>query len=90
MDENSYADGPPPTMPSEARTGAVEQADPVDASADGAGGVPPGTAPEVEAALGTSESLKPVDGVHTPDIGPGGEDIDTAEWPLAGRPDAAR
>ncbi|MFI5957232.1 hypothetical protein [Cryptosporangium sp. NPDC051539] len=80
----------PPTMPEPARTGEGEQADPVDAPAGGAGGVPPGTAPEVAAALGTSESLEPVDGVHTPDVGPGGEQFDTASRPLTQRPEAAR
>jgi hypothetical protein len=29
-------------------------------------------------------------GVHTPDVGPGGEDIDTAAPPLTSRPGNAR
>jgi hypothetical protein len=29
--------------------------------------VPPGTAPQVRSADGTSETLPPVEGVHTPD-----------------------
>jgi len=47
-----------------------------------AGGVPAGTAPEAPAALGTSESLAPVSGVHTPDAGPSGDDFDTDARPL--------
>ncbi|MDQ1653314.1 MAG: hypothetical protein QOI35_2514 [Cryptosporangiaceae bacterium] len=89
-------DAAPATMPAEARTGPnaatdVEHADPV--RADGellAGGVPPGTAPRVPAAPGTAEEAAPARDVHTPDDGPGGRDIDTAEPPLASRPRAAR
>ena len=85
--------GLPPTMPDEARTGDGEAADPEDYPVGGsgkAGGVPAGTAPDVPAALGTSESMAPVDGVHTPDVGPGGEQFDTASRPLTQRPEAAR
>jgi hypothetical protein len=89
-------DDAPPTMPAEVRTGPnaatdVEHADPV--RADGellAGGVPPGTAPRVPAAPGTAEAAAPARDVHTPDDGPDGRDIDTAEPPLASRPRAAR
>jgi hypothetical protein len=89
-------DGPPPTMPPEVRTGAnaatdVEHADPIRADAEAlAGGVPSGTAPSVPAAPGTAEAASPARGVHSPDDGPGGRDIDTAEPPLASRPRAAR
>jgi len=89
--------GLPPTMPEEARTGYAEPPAPEDYPvgsdpdlAQKAGGVPAGTAPEVATALGTSESLPPVDGVHTPDVGPGGEQLDTASRPLTQRPEAAR
>ncbi|GAA0279377.1 hypothetical protein [Cryptosporangium japonicum] len=80
----------PPTMPAEARTGCDEKPAPEDYPASGEGGVPAGTAPEVEPALGTSESMAPVDGVHTPDVGPGGEQFDTDSPPLTQRPEAAR
>lgn len=52
--------------------------------------VPLGTAPEVLPALGTSETMKPVMGVHTPDVGEGGRDFDTAATPLPGRTDHGR
>ncbi len=42
-------------------------------------GVPDGTATDKTPALGTSEELEPVQGVHTPGIGPGGADMDTAD-----------
>jgi hypothetical protein len=51
----------------------------------GAGEVPENTAPDVTAAPGTAEELPPVQGVHMPDDGPGGSDIDTAERPVPGR-----
>jgi hypothetical protein len=86
--------GLPPTMPDEARTGEGEAPDPEDypvgSDSGKAGGVPADTAPEVPAALGTSESMAPVDGVHTPDVGPGGEQFDTAARPLTQRPASAR
>ncbi|WP_035857113.1 hypothetical protein [Cryptosporangium arvum] len=83
-------DGPPPTMPAEARTGYAEKPAPEDYPPSGEGGVPPGTAPEVEPALGTSESMAPVDGVHTPDVGAGGQEFDTSATPLPGRADHSR
>jgi hypothetical protein len=92
-----HVDGPPPTMPEEARTGYAEAPAPEDYPvgsdpdlAEKAGGVPRGTAPEVTTAPGTSESMRPVDGVHTPDVGPGGRDIDTASPPLTQRSETAR
>ncbi|GAA3391107.1 hypothetical protein [Cryptosporangium minutisporangium] len=91
------AGGLPPTMPEEARTGYADAPTPEDYPvgsdpdlAEKAGGVPAGTAPEVTTAPGTSESMRPVEGVHTPDVGPGGRDIDTASRPLTQRPEAAR
>ncbi|SHM32933.1 hypothetical protein [Cryptosporangium aurantiacum] len=87
-----HADGPPPTMPDEARTGYPDAPSPEDypAPAAKAGGVPHGTAPEVTTAPGTSETMLPVDGVHTPDVGPGGQEFDTDATPLPGRTDHAR
>jgi hypothetical protein len=83
-------DGPPPTMPVEARTGGPTPPPPPDAPAEGAGGVPAGTAPEGGAAPGSSEELPPTQGVHRPDAGPGGDDLDTAARPLPNRSDADR
>jgi hypothetical protein len=54
------------------------------------GSLPPGTGPEVPPALGTSETMTPVLGVHTPDVGEGGRDFDTAATPLPGRTDHGR
>lgn len=88
-------DAPPPTMPESARVGGTPPPPPARANVedpDGerlAGGIPPGTGPEVVAPLGTSEEASPADGVHTPDVGPGGEDLDTASPPLASRPGSA-
>lgn len=42
-------------------------------------GVPEDTVTDVTPAPGTSEELRPVQGVHTPDVGPGGEQVDTAD-----------
>ena len=91
------AGGLPPTMPEEARTGYAEAPAPEDYPvgsdpdlAEKAGGVPAGTAPEVTTAPGTSESMLPVDGVHTPDVGPGARDFDSDATPLPGRTDHAR
>lgn len=89
-------DAPPPTMPAEVRKGHEPPPPPGHAGrhrADGerkAGGIPPGTGPEVAAPLGTSEDEAPADGVHAPDVGPGGEDLDTATPPLASRPLSSR
>jgi hypothetical protein len=85
-------DAVPPTMPAEARTARSALA-PEDYPAPGdeaAEGVPPGTAPEVQPALGTSETMAPATGVHTPDVGEGGAEFDTAATPLPGRTDYAR
>lgn len=41
-------------------------------------GVPERTVTDVTPAPGTSEAMAPVEGVHTPDAGPGGEQFDTA------------
>lgn len=93
---SSVPDAPPPTMPAEARRGWPPPPPPPDAPmtrADGeplSGGVPPGTAPEVPAAEGTSEDTAPTVGEHTPDVRPGGADFDTAAQPLPGRSDSAR
>ncbi len=48
-------------------------------------GVPDGTVTDETPALGTSEVLSPVQGVHTPDVGPGGEQFDTEEPGAANR-----
>ncbi|MFG1923678.1 hypothetical protein [Cryptosporangium sp. NPDC048952] len=80
----------PPTMPAEARTGYAEKPSPEDYPPSGEGGVPDDTAPEVAPALGTSESMAPVEGVHTPDVGAGGREFDTAATPLPGRTDHSR
>lgn len=53
-------------------------------------GAPEGTVPEAPAMPGTSESAEPVQGTHTPDVGPGGEQIDTDSHPMPGRTDGAR
>jgi hypothetical protein len=88
-------DLPPPTMPRSARTGTEPPPPPERASVtrDGdspAGGVPHGTAPEVQAAEGTAEAAAAAEGIHTPDVGPGGSDIDTDERPLTARPRTTR
>lgn len=41
-------------------------------------------------ALGTSEGMEPVQGVHRPDVGPGADDFDTAERPVPGRTSQSR
>jgi hypothetical protein len=48
-------------------------------------GAPERAVPDVPPAHGTSEELPAVAGVHTPDVGPGGEQFDTAEHPSPGR-----
>jgi len=90
-------DDPPPTMPESAREGGPPPEPPPGYSgkrrADGeraAGGIPPGTGPEVPAPEGTSEDKPADEGIHTPDAGPGGADLDTASPPLTSRPDTAR
>jgi len=55
-----------------------------------AGNVPPDTATEAVAAFGTSEAMAPVQGVHTPDVGPDAENFDTGAKPLPGRADHDR
>jgi hypothetical protein len=91
------AGGLPPTMPEEARTGYADPPTPEDYPVgsdpeltEKAGGVPAGTAPGVAPAPGTSEAMRPVDGIHTPDVGPGGEQFDTAATPIPGRTDHSR
>jgi hypothetical protein len=89
-------DLPPPTMPAEAHIGRPPPPPPADADQRGddgellAGGIPPGTGPEVPAAPGTAEAAEPDLGVHSPDAGPGGADFDTDEDPLASRPRSSR
>lgn len=82
----------PPTMPAEARLGRIGPPTPDDyPSADKTGtGVPPGTAPGVPPALGTSETMAPAIGVYQPDVGDGGRDLDTSATPLPGRIDHNR
>ena len=85
-------DAAPATMPAEARLRRVGPPAPDDypAPEEAAFGVPPGTAPDVPPALGTSETMAPAIGVHTPDVGDGGRDLDTAATPLPGRTDYNR
>jgi len=40
-------------------------------------GVPEGTVTDETPAAGTSEVMMPVQGIHTPDVGSGGQQIDT-------------
>jgi hypothetical protein len=84
----STPDLPPPTMPAEARTGTPPPAPPRASSvrADGdraAGGIPPGTGPEVPAAEGTAEAAEVAPDPHQPEV-------DEDAPPLASRPLAAR
>ena len=94
--EAPSADVPPPTMPESVRAGGDPPPPPGSGEQyrpDGerkAGGIPPGTGPQVPAPLGTSEDRPPETGVHTPDVGEGGDDMDTASPPLASRPGTAR
>jgi hypothetical protein len=89
-------DEPPPTMPESAREGGPPPPPPGYAGkhrAGGeraAGGIPPGTGPDVPAPEGTSEDKPADEDIHTPDVGPGGDDFDTASPPLTSRPDTAR
>lgn len=88
----------PPSQPA-ADTPAGSTRDPDDPTA-GAGthavtdrpqaGVPERAVPEAPAADGTSEAVEPVQGVHTPDVGPGGEQFDTGSTPLPGRTQGSR
>lgn len=86
----------PPTMPAAAREGWDAPPPPSDmpegpaADDPGAAGIPPGTGPDVPTAEGTSERFGPARGVHTPDDGPGGTDVDTSARPLRGRVDHDR
>jgi hypothetical protein len=89
-------DAPPPTMPESARTGGPPPPPPSHTGKHlsdverAAGGIQPGSGPEVPAPEGTSEDKPADEGIHTPDVGPGGDDFDTASPPLAGRPGSAR
>jgi hypothetical protein len=85
MPEHARRGGPPPDRAGEHRAD--------EHRADGeraAGGIPPGTGPDVAAPYGTSEDKPADEGIHTPDVGPGGDDLDTASPPLAGRSEGAR
>jgi len=53
-------------------------------------GVPGRTVTDVTAAPGTSEGMAPVQGVHTPDAGPGGAQFDTDQPPVPGRTTGSR
>ncbi len=68
-------------------TSAPVKTAPIDASSsDNQAGVPRERAvTDVAAAPGTSEGLKPVEGIHTPDVGPGGEQFDTDQPGIPGR-----
>lgn len=48
-------------------------------------GGPQRSLPDVPSAPGTSAAAAPVEGVHTPAVGPGGRDVDTADRPVPGR-----
>lgn len=53
-------------------------------------GAPERAVPDAPPATGTSEAAEPVQGVHTPDVGPGGEQVDTATTPVPGRTQGSR
>lgn len=96
-----HADDPdtvPPSQP-DADTPAGSTDEPDDPTAGAGGhaatdrpqvGAPEGTLPDAPAAEGTSEAAEPVQGVHTPDVGPGGEQVDTAATPVPGRTEGSR
>jgi hypothetical protein len=49
------------------------------------GGAPDGVDPGGQPADYTSESFAPEEGIHTPDVGPGGDDVDTSRTAAPGR-----
>lgn len=53
-------------------------------------GVADDTTTSLTPATGTSESMAPVEGIHRPDVGPGGEQLDTAERPAPNRTTGSR
>ena len=97
MPESARTGGPPPE-PSEppgpsgraAKRGDSGNVRDDDDGERAAGGIPPGTGPDVPAPYGTSEDRPAEQGIHRPDVGPGGEDLDTVSPPLPGRSDNAR
>ncbi|MDQ6876054.1 MAG: hypothetical protein M3042_13465 [Actinomycetota bacterium] len=52
---------------------------PDSSATDPQAGVPERSVTDVTPAPGTSEEMAPIEGVHTPEVGPGGEQFDTAE-----------
>lgn len=62
-----------------------QERSPNDSDPSGAVGIPGDTGPNPPSMPGTSEAARPVQGVYRPDVGPGGEDIDTGDRSLAGR-----
>ncbi len=52
--------------------------------------LPEGSGMDVPPMPGTSADAPEVQGIHTPDVGDGGRDIDEGERPLASRPRTAR
>jgi len=94
---NQIRDEPIPPSPADDETPAADS-NTLDATG-ASGGVPPaGTDPDraqagapdntvtdLTPALGTSETMEPIQGVHTPDVGSSGEQIDTDERAHRGR-----
>jgi len=67
-----------------ARGGRTEEPDRAQA------GVPAAGVTDLTPAPGTSEGAPAVEGVYVPDVGPGADDVDTAERPLPGRTTQSR
>lgn len=63
---------------------------PTDSDPPGGVDMPPDTGPNPPPMPGTSETLRPVQGIYRPDVGPGGRDIDLDERALPGRERNAR
>ena len=92
---NQYVTAPAPPSPAHGESESSETDEDTSATHGGAPGgmdeeqdqvgAPQRTVPDVPPAQGTSEAMRPVQGVHTPDVGPGGDDVDTARRPMPGR-----
>ena len=88
----------PPGQPdADGTSGSTDEPDDPTAGAGGVAetdrpqvGAPEGTLPEAPAMPGTTEAATPVQGTHTPDVGPGGEQLDTDSHPVPGRTDGSR
>lgn len=80
-EEMPAADSDQPDAPVGTRDGTAADRDPDRPQA----GVPESTVTDPTPTLGTSEEMEPVQGVHTPDVGPGGDQIDTEDHAHRGR-----